>query len=218
MPQTDRPAEPPLPEPYAGLSRALRLRYPVDPAQLRQRAVTARAAYDEAALQRGAFTQRLSALGQQVNHRAESRPNGLKSWERLEEKTDLYGFPPLDILAGKVVFQTLDELYASVGVVERVFTIAGFRDRFLEPRSSGYRDMQFIVDLQGHLAEVKLMLAAFDELDEYEHRLYEVRRTLETLPALSTVQTVVLETLDDASTLMFSRVWKTLVTERRVEE
>lgn len=68
------------------------------------------------------------------------------------------------------------------------------------------------------MAEVKLALAAFDELDSYEHRLYEMRRTLEVLPQLSAVQTVVLETLDDASTLMFSRVWNSLVTEGQVEE
>ncbi|EYB66347.1 hypothetical protein DEIPH_ctg139orf0069 [Deinococcus phoenicis] len=216
MPQTD--PTPPLPEPYAELSRALRRRYPEDPSQLRQRAADAQTAYAEALQLQGRFAEHLMALGAAVKCPAFPRPGGIKSWARLEEKTNLFGFPPLDILAGKIVFTSLADLYASAPLVGDPFVIAGFRDRFLQPRASGYRDMQFIVDLDGHYAEVKLALAAFDELDHYEHRLYEVRRTLETLPQLSKVQTVVLETLDDASTLMFSRVWHSLVTEGQVEE
>ncbi|WP_158680022.1 hypothetical protein [Deinococcus sp. NW-56] len=218
MPQPDPNSATPLPEPYAEQSRALRVRYPHDPSQLRQPATSAQAAYDEAVQRQGHFAERLLTLGTRLNCPAFPRPGGVKSRARLEEKTRLFGFPPLDILAGKIVFTALADIYASAEQVSDTFTVVGFRDRFLEPRSSGYRDMQFIVDLGHHLAEVKLALAAFDELDSYEHRLYEMRRTLEVLPQLSAVQTVVLETLDDASTLMFSRVWNSLVTEGQVEE
>jgi len=218
MPQNDPIGGSPLPEPYAAQSRTLRLQYPTDPAELRQITEDLQAVYQQALQLQDSFNERLSALGARLNCPAFPRPDGIKSWERFEEKTNLYGFPPLDVLAGKIVFASLQDVYASADLVSGTFDVVGFRDRFLRPRSSGYRDMQFIVALDGHYAEIKLALTAFDELDHYEHRLYEMRRTLENLSSLSDVQRVVLETLNDASTIMFSRVWTSLVTEGQVEE
>ncbi|MFC6662798.1 hypothetical protein [Deinococcus multiflagellatus] len=120
---------------------------------------------------------------------------------------------PLDILGGKYVFGQLAPLYAAAARVHEGFDVLAFQDRFLKPQASGYRDLQFVVSVQGHAAEIKFCHAAFDELDAYEHRLYEMRRVLERKAELSAIERIVLDTLIDASTLMYQQVWASVSAE-----
>jgi hypothetical protein len=89
-----------------------------------------------------------------------------------------------DLAAAKVEFQRLDDVYDALGELERNpdVVIVGIKDRFLKPMRSGYRDILLNLRLpSGHVAELRLHLASIDEVSEWEHPLYQVRRDLETL-------------------------------------
>ncbi|MBB5234315.1 hypothetical protein [Deinococcus budaensis] len=194
------------------LSADLRTRFPLAPADVQQDEQDVERAYAQALELSNTFLTRLTTFGEQIQQRAMPRPSGIKTWERTFEKADAYGLVPLDILAGKYVFQDLRALYGAACRLEDVFQVRAFQDRFLQPQPSGYRDLQFVVTVEGHCAEVKLCHAAFDELDSYEHDLYKIRRKLEAKveDGISVIERLVLDTLIDASTLMFQRVWKTV--------
>lgn len=89
-----------------------------------------------------------------------------------------------DLAAAKVKFHRLEDLYNALDQLDRdpKVVIVGIKDRFLRPMRSGYRDI--LVNLRmsnGHVAELRLHLAAIDEVAKWEHPLYEVRRDLEAL-------------------------------------
>jgi len=170
-------------------------------------------AYTEAEQLSNTFLSKLTAFGSLCGARATPRPTGIKSWARTQEKGHLYGLVPLDMLGGKYVFDQLTPLYAAASRIHEEFDVLAFQDRFIKPQSSGYRDLQFVVSVEGHAAEVKFCHAAFDELDKYEHRLYEMRRVLERQSELSAIERIVLDTLIDASTLMYQQVWDSVSAE-----
>ncbi|MFE9688698.1 toxin glutamine deamidase domain-containing protein [Micromonospora sp. NPDC005806] len=117
---------------------------------------------------------------------AEYRPRPApKDRKRAEDKVAKYGGNAsrlLDLAAGRVSYQRLNDLYASLAVLQddsRV-RIVQFEDRFLTPQKSGYRDLQMILRTSsGHIAEFRLELIALDEVAEWEHSLFEVKRDLE---------------------------------------
>ena len=75
------------------------------------------------------------------------------------------------------LYRTLDQLRQDPGV-----TIVEFSDRIADPKPSGYRDLQMSVRLEnGHVAELRLHLKYIDDVADYEHSLYEVRRDFDTL-------------------------------------
>ncbi|MFC4093825.1 toxin glutamine deamidase domain-containing protein [Micromonospora sp. GCM10011541] len=89
-----------------------------------------------------------------------------------------------DLAAAKVQFRQLDDIYRAVGYLaaDPQVLILDIKDRFLSPQLSGYRDV--LVNLRmsnGHVAELRLHLAALDRVAEWEHALYEVRRDLEAI-------------------------------------
>ncbi|MEU8044441.1 toxin glutamine deamidase domain-containing protein [Micromonospora echinofusca] len=89
-----------------------------------------------------------------------------------------------DLAAAKVEFHRLEDLYNALDQLDRdpEVVIVGIKDRFLRPMRSGYRDI--LVNLRmpnGHVAELRLHLAAIDEVAKWEHPLYEVRRDIEAL-------------------------------------
>lgn len=202
----------PFPPAFQPLSASLRTRFPRAPADVQQDEQDVGRAYARALELSNTFLAQLTTFGELVQQRALPRPTGIKTWERTFEKAGAYGLVPLDILAGKYVFQDLRTLYGAAERIEAVFQVRAFQDRFLQPQPSGYRDLQFVVDVEGHCAEVKLCHAAFDELDSYEHDLYKIRRKLEgkVEDGISVIEQLVLDTLIDASTLMFQRVWATV--------
>ncbi|WP_406046384.1 toxin glutamine deamidase domain-containing protein [Micromonospora sp. NBC_00898] len=89
-----------------------------------------------------------------------------------------------DLAAAKVQFGQLDDIYRAVGrlAADPQVLILDIKDRFLSPQLSGYRDV--LVNLRisnGHVAELRLHLAALEPVAEWEHALYEVRRDLEAI-------------------------------------
>lgn len=178
---------------------------------MRQVQVDALRAHAEARQKLPSFLEALEDLGKRLGVTSQSRPGGLKKLERYMEKYLRFDLVPLDILAAKLVFTDLQSLYQAAERVSESFTVVGLRDRFAQPRASGYRDIQFIVDLVGHYAELKLCHADFDELDAHEHTLYEMRRTLETKSVLSHIDTLVLDSLENLSAQWYSEIWKSVL-------
>ena len=200
-----------LREPWSTASLQLSLKHP-DPARLFQNPNDLVEAYYRARTLSAAFREAVQTFAREVGGEAGVRPDGIKSLERSLEKVYFSRAVPLDLLAGKVIFESMGDLYAAAEQLGQVgaFEVVAFKDRFVQPQRSGYRDLQFIVSLVGGFrAELKLVLRPFDELDAYEHRVYEVLRTLEGQleDELSEVQLLVLETLGAARQTMYQNVW-----------
>ena len=187
-----------------------------DPAEMEQPEADFIRAYAAARAVVPAYARQLTAFGLATGTVPLSRPGGVKSLDRLVEKYSLTEELPLDLLAGKVVAGSLHDLYRLAGLAVKHFDVRGFRDRVVRPRASGYRDLQFIIQVEGQLAEFKVIHAVFDELDSYEHRLYEMRRSLEakahavlapTSPSLSAIEVLVLDNLISVSAHLFQQAW-----------
>ncbi|MFE2613787.1 toxin glutamine deamidase domain-containing protein [Micromonospora chalcea] len=87
-----------------------------------------------------------------------------------------------DLAGAKVQFDTLDAVYQALGglAADPKVVILHVKDRFLDPQDSGYRDILLNLRMSnGHMAELRLQLAAIEGVAEWEHALYEVRRDLE---------------------------------------
>lgn len=100
-----------------------------------------------------------------------------------------------DLVGSKIQYATVADAYKGLEVLlDQVqtdgskVTIVKFKDRFLKPQDSGYRDLQFNVRLEladgtFHVAELRLHLKPIDDVADFEHALYEVRRDFATLAA-----------------------------------
>ncbi|MGW4497193.1 toxin glutamine deamidase domain-containing protein [Micromonospora sp. NPDC004336] len=89
-----------------------------------------------------------------------------------------------DLAAARIQFRRLDDLYRGLWRIgqEPGIDVLVKKDRFLKPQLSGYRDVLLSLRMSnGHVAELRLQLAAMDEVAEWEHALYEVRRDLEAM-------------------------------------
>lgn len=87
----------------------------------------------------------------------------------------------VDIAGGKIVYNTFDDLYKGLDVVKAEFgdRVVMFKDRFYDPLKSGYQDILMNVKMSnGHIAEFRMHLKAFDTAAEVEHPLYEVSRVV----------------------------------------
>ncbi len=110
-----------------------------------------------------------------------------KNWQRVLDKVERWDNEAnrLTDLAGvKIIFSRLDDLYASLDQVRQHpgIEIVALEDRFAAPTGSGYRDVQMNVRASnGHIGEFRLHLASFDEIAEWEHSIFEVRRDLDAL-------------------------------------
>ncbi|MEV0002325.1 toxin glutamine deamidase domain-containing protein [Micromonospora sp. NPDC050980] len=120
---------------------------------------------------------------------AEYKPRpGPKDRARAEDKIARSGGHAnrlRDLAAGRISYQTLDDLYAGLASLhsDPRLRVARFEDRFRNPQDSGYRDIQFLVRTStGHIGEFRLQLAALDQVADWEHALFEVRRDLEAVP------------------------------------
>ncbi|MEU9738351.1 toxin glutamine deamidase domain-containing protein [Micromonospora chersina] len=136
-----------------------------------------------------AAQQEIDALGRGLAAasagRAEYHPRpGPKERGRAEDKVAEYDGDAsrlLDLAAGRVSYRTLEGIYAGLAALRAnpQMQIARFEDRFLKPQGGGYRDVQFMLRTSsGHIAEFRLQLAALDQVAEWEHSLFEVRRDL----------------------------------------
>ncbi|MEW2329575.1 toxin glutamine deamidase domain-containing protein [Micromonospora chersina] len=89
-----------------------------------------------------------------------------------------------DLAGAKVQFHRLDDIYRALGrlAADPEVVILHIKDRFLKPQQSGYRDVLLNLRMSnGHVAELRLHLASLDDVAEWEHALYEVRRDLEVI-------------------------------------
>lgn len=124
---------------------------------------------------------------------AESRKTE-KSRVRANDKVDGYNGVAsrlTDLVGSKIQYDTIDDAYRGLSVLltetqkpESKIEIVEFSDRFTTPQKSGYRDLQMSVrmELPGgghHVAELRLHLKSIDDVADYEHALFEVRRDLQ---------------------------------------
>ncbi|MEV4846783.1 toxin glutamine deamidase domain-containing protein [Micromonospora matsumotoense] len=89
-----------------------------------------------------------------------------------------------DLAAAKVEFRHLDDVYQALEDLasRSSIVVLNIKDRFLRPQFSGYRDILLSLRMSnGHIAELRLHLAAVDGVAEWEHSLYEVRRDIEAM-------------------------------------
>lgn len=114
---------------------------------------------------------------------------------RLEPKDDdramakirkykFHGAELTDLVGARIQFERVADLYRTLDRLRQdpEVRIVEFADRIANPKPSGYRDLQMSVRLEtGHVAELRLHLEYIDEVADYEHALYEVRRDFETL-------------------------------------
>ncbi|MEU6073223.1 toxin glutamine deamidase domain-containing protein [Micromonospora sp. NPDC047074] len=132
------------------------------------------------------------ALAERLAFRASSRAvadgrPGPKDRQRAEDKVEKYeGDASLltDLAAAKVTFDKVSGLYAALSLIREdpAVDVIEFDDRIVGPQPSGYRDVQMMIRTSiGHVAEFRLHLQALDDVAEWEHAVYEVRRDLKAI-------------------------------------
>jgi hypothetical protein len=110
-----------------------------------------------------------------------------KEDERAMAKIRKYGYDGAnltDLVGARIQFARVADLYRALDQLRQDpgVQIVEFADRIADPKPSGYRDLQMSVRLgNGHVAELRLHLKDIDDVADYEHALYEVRRDFETL-------------------------------------
>ena len=140
------------------------------------------------------------------------RPGGIKNLNRVFEKVLKTRLIPVDLLGGKIIQEDLKSVYHAGALVKDDFKVVAFKDRFIQPQSGGYRDLQFIVEVSPeHCAELKIVHRLFDALDQHEHKIYEARRSLEVLEPgtdhVSWVNSLFLEKMDSVTAELYDEVW-----------
>lgn len=217
-----------------------------DPADVEQPQRDFFALYAAARNRADSFREAVWAFGARQGVQANTRPGDVKRLERIVEKYSVSLELPLDLLGGKVVVGSLRQLYEVAFAVPEHFEVVGYCDRTLVPQRSGYRDLQFVVAVgsggeQPHYAELKVLHTLFDQMDGFEHHLYEIRRSLEAKerdklrepqasqgwgeepwganfgsPILSPVEQMVLEELRQSSRTLFKRTWALVQAQEQV--
>ncbi|MBU0706146.1 hypothetical protein KJ657_04950 [Patescibacteria group bacterium] len=111
----------------------------------------------------------------------------LKSMDRMLEKRLEHGSYRTigDVVRTTILFEDLESLYeAVIELYERVEIVA-VKDRFVNMRPSGYRDLLFKIRLEDpetrgdHITEIQFQLESMHDAKEDEHQLYKKRRKLE---------------------------------------
>ncbi len=159
------------------------------------------------------FRERVHACAAELGLSWACRPNnGIKNPDRILEKA-VRDVIPLDMLAGKLIVNSVQTAY-TIGVqLERYFNIVAFKDRVIEPQRSGYRDLQFIVAIESqHLAELKIVHQELDTFDTIEHDIYEIVRKLQNRESLSSIEQKVLNDLQKTSQTLYAGIWQGILT------
>ncbi len=141
---------------------------------------------DQLYRQAAEITPELQALTTQIAAATGGKPGFReepKDRTRAQEKVDKYkGDASLltDLAGSKIEYQSLDQLYQGLAqLTASPVKIVYFEDRFINPQQSGYRDIMMNIRMSnGHVAEFRLHLAQIDAVADFEHALYEVRRSL----------------------------------------
>ncbi len=159
--------------------------------------------------------------GGEAGFRPETNNRGLKSKERsLEKIASDYGGDVsklLDIAGSKVVYKTLDELYKALEKFFNEFEILKFKDRILNPLSTGYRDILMNIKMKnGHIVELRFHLKAMDEAAEIGHKWYEIVRTITTNAKkegrkLNLQEFKKIQELEANSKKLYTKAWKKII-------
>lgn len=155
------------------------------------------------------------------------RPNGVKSisriYQKFHEKSDEERIP-IDILGCKLIANSLDEMYQISEKVFDNFDVRAYRDRIIQPQVSGYRDLQFVIGISGHPCELKIVHNLLNQLDKYEHKIYELARSIEEAELedygentetpreiLNKSQKIIVRELQEASVRVYREAWVSLL-------
>ncbi len=107
-----------------------------------------------------------------------------KSRARVDEKLVEYKNDAarlVDLAGSKITFERVDDIYRALDDIERSgLKILRVKDRFIDPASSGYRDILMNVQApNGLVVELRLHLKSIDKVsDKFDHALYEISRGL----------------------------------------
>lgn len=143
---------------------------------------------------------------------------GLKSVESTLRKLDQPGFTverTTDIARTRIVYDSMDEVYAAVDHITQNYDVVRLSDRFQTPMLDGYRDIKINVRMpNGHIAEVQLHLRAMHEVTELGggHHIYEEMRQIWARAAnedrpLTAAENARLVELQGESVAMYEATW-----------
>jgi len=140
--------------------------------------------YEQAAEAQPLFTDFMEKWGAKTGGKVMIRP-GLKSKKRSIEKVnaDKHGtFAGLkDILAGTLVFDTVNETARAFRMLEHEDCVFRLKNRYETPLPSGYRDIFMNISLpNGHIAELQLNTQSMIDAKEkgLGHEIYDITRQL----------------------------------------
>jgi hypothetical protein len=148
-------------------------------------------------------------------------PNGLKGMERALQKinADYKGDASriTDITRGRIVYETLDDLYSGLKTLHEEGVIAYFKDRFLKPADSGYSDILTNVELSNtHIGELRLELRQINEVASVEHLIYEQIRSIKAEVLiegrdLTPQETMIMDNLQIQAQKLYHDAWQKLI-------
>ena len=112
----------------------------------------------------------------------------LKSRERAKMKAEfkyahagaVAWFRLTDIVRATIIYDTIPAMYGGATAAMRHFPrVLEYNDRYAEPMSGDYRDLQIAVECQGHVCELQLSTALMVQAKQTSgHRSYDVQREL----------------------------------------
>jgi hypothetical protein len=170
-------------------------------------------AYRQAKRLKKDFSMFVTTIASQLpNQGAACRPDLVKSQARATQKFVASGVVPCDFLAAKIVVGSFREAYEVAAKLPALAQVVHFQDRFLMPQRSGYGDLQFLVNFKDHIAEIKVVHFRFDEVDVYEHKLYEISRAFVGQQVLSKPLAVLVAGVVSLSKQVYSALWDDVLT------
>lgn len=171
------------------------------------------------------FYTALEEYGKKHKVKVRQRPMQFKDPRRTIEKMKdalkkrLSYSIPTDLLAGTLITDNLERIYAAAEETTNSFEVVSFKDRMIRPKKSGYRDLQLIIRFQDHLIEVKIVHILFQQVDQYEHKIYEIQRSMEAQfqKEFPTAERFVSEALEKASYEMYHEAWQAVLQEEGMQ-
>ncbi len=170
-------------------------------------------AYLDAKRLRRDFAELINGLGITLKCPSGSRPNGFKDADRIFEKMRKSRQVPTDILGGKLIAKDVRQMYDLAQQLDNNpnLRIVQFKDRVFQPQVTKYRDLQFHIQIENHVAEIKIVHAELDAIDATEHRIYEITRDLLNQDELTYAEQLLKNGLSDLSKKVYSELWERIL-------
>ena len=182
------------------------------------------AAYQSALRHAKSFQEEIAKVARMLDQSEQNwscRPgSGVKDAHRILEKAAKFGVGvPRDLLGAKFVVSSLRSAYELANALieqQTLLEFVGFNDRFVDPQPSGYRDLQFEALFKGLVVEIKICHALMDEVDDIEHKIYEIVRALQTRgDRLTSSERMVLEQLTKTFKRLYTDAWNEIPRQER---